>query len=321
MPVLPELVPVLEGVAKARAHLPDASMPVAERRALIHRGMDQRAKAVARPAPPVARSDRQVAVEGGTITVRTYTPDLPGPLPGHVYVHGGGWWLGELDHRDAVCGHLAVGAGCVVVSVAHRLAPEHRFPTPVHDCHTALRWVADQADRLGIDATRLSVGGDSSGANLAAATTLMARDTGGPSLLAQVLEIPALDLTLSQPSVNQPAEAALLTRDDLAANIAQYCDPQDRHVPYASPLLAEDLTGLPQALIMTAEFDILRDDGAAYGRRLTEAGVPAEVIQWAGHIHGSHEMTAALESARQWQARGARFLTERFRPGNVRPSS
>jgi acetyl esterase len=303
---------MLERVAQARAHLPDESMPVAERRALIHLGMDQRAKSVARPAPPMARIDHQVAVESGTITVRTYTPDLPGPLPGHIYIHGGGWWLGELDHRDAACGHLAADAGCVVVSVAHRLAPEHRFPTPVHDCHTALRWLADQAGRLGIDATRLSIGGDSSGANLAAATALLVRDKGGPSLLAQVLEIPALDLTLGQPSVNAPSEAAMLTRDDLAANIAQYCDPLDRRNPYASPLLAEDLTGLPQALIMTAEFDILRDDGAAYGRRLTEAGVPAEVIQWAGHVHGSHEMTAPLETARQWQAQVAEFLTERF---------
>ncbi|MEO3829563.1 alpha/beta hydrolase [Actinomadura sp. B10D3] len=309
MPVLPELVPMLDRVAQARAHMPGASTPVAERRAFIHRGMDQRVKAVALPMPPVTCADHEVPVEGGTITVRVYRPDLAGVLPGHVYVHGGGWWLGELHHRDAVCARLAADAQCAVVSVAHRLAPEHRFPVPVHDCRDALRWVAANAGRLGVDAARLSIGGDSSGANLAAATALMARDQGGPALVAQVLEIPALDLTLKQPSVNEPAEAALLTRDDLAADIERYCDPEDRTDPYASPLLAGDLSGLPPALIMTAEFDILRDDGAAYGRRLTEAGVPAEVVQWDGHVHGSHEMTAILESARRWQAHVAGFLT------------
>jgi acetyl esterase len=311
MPVLPELVPMLDRVAQARAHMPDGSTPVAERRAFIHRGMDQRVKAVALPMPPVASADHEVSVEGGTITVRVYRPDVAGALPGHVYVHGGGWWLGELHHRDAVCARLAADARCAVISVAHRLAPEHPFPTPVHDCRAALQWVAGNAERLGIDAGRLSIGGDSSGANLAAATALMVRDQGGPSLVAQVLEIPALDLTLGQPSVNEPADAALLTREDLAADIERYCAPEHRDDPYASPLLAADLAGLPPTLIMTAEFDILRDDGSAFGRRLTAAGVPAEVVQWDGHVHGSHEMTAILESARRWQAHVARFLTGR----------
>jgi acetyl esterase len=261
----------------------------------------------------VERADHQVAVEGGSITVRSYTPDLPGPLPGHLYVHGGGWWLGELDHRDALCARLAVEARCTVISVAHRLAPEHRFPTPVHDCAAALRWVADHAGSLGVDGTRLSIGGDSSGANLAAATALLARDEGGPALLAQVLEIPALDLTMGQPSLNGSEEGALLRREDLAADIDRYCEAGDRRHPYASPLLAEDLAGLPEALIMTAEYDVLRDDGEAYGRRLVEAGVPAEVVCWEGHVHGSHEMTAVLESARRWQDRVAGFLRDRLK--------
>lgn len=190
MPVLPELVPMLDRIAQARVHMPDASTPVAERRAFIHRGMDQRAKAVALPMPPGTRADHEVPVEGGTITVRVYRPDLAGVLPGHVYVHGGGWWLGELHHRDAVCARLAADARCAVVSVAHRLSPEHRFPGPVHDCRDALRWVAGNAGRLGVDAARLSIGGDSSGANLAAATALMVRDQGGPALVAQVLRFP-----------------------------------------------------------------------------------------------------------------------------------
>ena len=139
----------------------------------------------------------------------------------------------------------------------------------------------------------------------------MARDKGGPALRAQVLEIPALDLTMSQPSVNEDAQDVMLTRDNLTSDIERYCDPQDRRHPLASPLLADDLTGLPPALIMTAEHDILRDDGEAYGRRLTQAEGSAEVIRWAGHVHGSHEMTAVLESAREWQSRVATFLRDR----------
>lgn len=312
MPVLPELAPMLARIEAARAHLPDAVSPVAERRAAIHRGMDQRAGAVALPPPPVAVTDHAVPVEGGEIALRTYRPDGPGLLPCHVYVHGGGWWLGELAHRDAICARLAADAGCLVASVAHRLAPEHRFPVPVRDCVTALRWVAAHADPLGVDASRLSIGGDSSGANLAAATALVTRDEGGPALVAQVLEIPALDLTMGQPAVTAVAGPVVLTRDDLADNIARYADSEDRPHPYASPLLAPDLSGLPPALVMTAEFDILRDDGAAYARRLVEAGGSAELVEWAGHVHGSHEMTAVLESARDWQARVAAFLRSRY---------
>jgi acetyl esterase len=313
VPILPELVPMLARVDEARAHLPDPSLPAAERRAAIHRGMAQRSAMVA-PAPPVVTSDHQVPVEDGTITVRAYRPPdaEPGPLPVHLYVQGGGWWLGELDHRDALCAHLATDAGCVVVSVAHRPAPEHPFPIPVHDCHTALLWTADHAPDLGIDATRITIGGASSGANLAAATTLMARDKGGPALAAQVLDIPALDLTMSLPSAKGVGAKTLMSPEDLAADIARYCSPGDLSDPYASPLLADDLRGLPEALIMTAEYDILRDDGAAYARRLSEAGVPSELICWPGHVHGSHEMTAMLQSARDWQAREASFLRDVF---------
>ncbi|GAA4444624.1 alpha/beta hydrolase [Phytohabitans houttuyneae] len=312
MPALPELAPMLARIEAARAHVPDPALPVAERRAAIHRGMDQRAAAVALPPPPVAVTDHAVPVEGGEITVRTYRPDVEGPLPAHLYVHGGGWWLGTLAHRDAACARLAVDARCVVASVAHRLAPEHWFPVPVRDCVAALMWLAGRAAELGVDASRLSIGGDSSGANLAAATALVARDEGGPALVAQVLEIPALDLTMSQPSVNATAGPVVLTRDDLAENIARYADPADLRHPYASPLLAPDLSGLPPALVMTAELDILRDDGAAYGRRLVEAGGSAEVVEWAGHVHGSHEMTAVLVSAREWQARAAAFLRAHY---------
>jgi acetyl esterase len=259
----------------------------------------------------VDRVDRAVPADGGEILVRAYRAlDSGASVPGHVYVHGGGWWLGTLEHRDRLCAARAVSTGCVVVSVAHRLAPEHRYPGPVEDVYAALRWVVANAPDLGIDGSRVSIGGDSSGANLAAAAALISRDRGGPALVAQVLEIPALDLTMSQPSIEEYAEGYALTRHDLAANIDHYCDRGQRGEPYASPALAADLSRLPPALIMTAEYDVLRDDGELYGRRLNEAGIPAGTICWSGHIHGSHEMTAVLPSARDWQATVESYLRE-----------
>jgi acetyl esterase len=198
----------------------------------------------------------------------------------------------------------------VVVSVAHRLAPEHRYPVPVKDVYAALQWVVDSAQDLGIDQSRISIGGDSSGANLAAAVALMSRERGGPAIVAQILEIPALDLTMGQPSIEQYADGYALTRDDLADNINHYCDADERREPFVSPALADDLGGVPPALIMTAEYDVLRDDGDLYGRRLNEAGTSARAICRAGHIHGSHEMTAILPSARAWQAKVQSYLRE-----------
>jgi acetyl esterase len=302
---------MLARINQARGHVPDEVIPIAQRREAIHRMMDQRAAAVVAAPPEIDRHDRAVPVDGGEIVVRIYRPPAAGPsLPGHVYVHGGGWWLGTLDHRDRVCASRAVNVGCVVVSVAHRLAPEHRYPVPAEDVFAALQWVAAHAPDLGVDPMRISIGGDSSGANLAAAATLMSRDRGCPALVAQTLEIPALDLTMSQPSIEDSATGYVLTRDELTDNIDLYCAPDERSQPYASPALAVDLAGLPPALIMTAEYDVLRDDGAMYARRLSGAGVRAEVICWAGHVHGSHEMTAMVPSAQDWQARVESFLRE-----------
>lgn len=311
MTVLPELEPMLARINAARSQGMDETVPLVQRREFIHRSMDQRAASVAAAAPEVDRSDRPVPVDGGEIAVRVYRPlGSAASRPGHVYVHGGGWWLGTLDHRDRVCASRAVNVGCVVVSVAHRLAPEHRYPVPVEDVYAALQWVVANAPDLGIDASRVSIGGDSSGANLAAAVALMSRDRGGPALVAQVLEIPALDLTMSQPSIEQNATGYALTRQDLTDDISRYCDADQRREPYASPALADDLSGLTPALIMSAEFDVLRDDGELYARRLNQAGTPAEAICWSGHIHGSHEMTAVLPSAREWQAGVEAFLRE-----------
>jgi acetyl esterase len=311
LPVLPELEPMLARINEARSRTMDDTATLSQRREFIHHAMDQRAAAVSAAAPDVDRCDRTVPVDGGEVVVRVYRPvGAAGSLPAHVYVHGGGWWLGTLDHRDRLCASRAVNVGCVVVSVAHRLAPENRYPVPVEDVYGALRWTVANAPDLGIDASRLSIGGDSSGANLAAAVVLLSRDRGGPALVAQTLEIPVLDLTMSQPSFESDAEGYALTRQELADNIDRYCNLDQRREPYASPALADDLAGLPPALIMSAEYDVLRDDSERYARRLDEAGTPAEAICWPGHIHGSHEMTAVLPSARAWQAKVEAFLRE-----------
>lgn len=315
MPVLPELAPMLAQITKARTRAAAAGATTAERRAGIHAGMDQRAAAVIEPPPAVARHHHRLPVPGGEIVVRVCRPDRPDrpdTLPGHVYVHGGGWWLGTLDHRDAQCAWLAHHVGCVVASVGYRLAPEHRYPAPVEDVYATLEWLRRRAPELGVDTDRLSIGGDSSGANLAAAAALMSRDRGGPRLVAQTLEIPALDLTMSQPSVAAYATGYVVTRDELAEQIERYCDPDRRTEPYASPALASDLTGLPPALIMTAEYDLLCDDGTLYARLLREAGVPTREICWQGHVHGSYEMTRVLASAREWRAAVGEFLRDAY---------
>ncbi|MBB5790072.1 alpha/beta hydrolase [Jiangella mangrovi] len=315
MPVLPELHPMVSRIAQARQFPADPAQSVADRRAAIHRGMDQRAATVTLPAPALVthRDHTITADDGGSIDLRSYHPggEPAGdeqPRPGHVYVHGGGWWLGTLDHRDALLARRAVSTGSVVVSVAHRPAPERRYPVPAEDVYAALSWVAAHADTFQVDPGRLSIGGDSSGANLAAAAVLMARDRGGPRPAAQVLEIPVLDLTLAHAEREADPDAVVLTYDELAENIERYCDPDRRGEPYASPLLSPDLSGLPPTLIMTAEFDVLRGDGRAYAERLAAARVPVTLHEWAGHVHGSHDMTAVVASARDWQGEVDDFL-------------
>ena len=245
--------------------------------------------------------DHPVAVDGGEITVRVYR-DADGPVPVFLYLHGGGWWLGDLDSADVFCRSIAKLAGCAVVSVDYRRAPEHHFPVPLEDAYSALIWAVDNADALAFDATRVAVGGESAGANIAASLALLARDRGGPTLCGQVLDVPALDFTLAQPSIAELGEGYGLTRTETKRCIDLYLGRDTvRTDPLASPLHA-DVAGLPPALIMTAEFDLLRDDGAAYANRLQAAGVTATLHCWPGLTHGiAHaakllpEITAAYD--------------------------
>ncbi|HEV8297393.1 MAG TPA: alpha/beta hydrolase [Acidimicrobiales bacterium] len=287
MALLPALQAVLDSAASAAR--PDAGATIDELRARAHESMLATFLAFSGPPAPIARIDEHLApVEGDKIRVRVYTPLGEPPFGVHVYFHGGAFWLGHPEHFDTGSCNLAAGAGCVVASVDYRLAPEHPFPTPVEDCYAALQWVVANAPSLGVDPTRVSIGGGSAGGSLTAAVALMARDRGGPDLALQVLEIPVTDLTMSQPSVVENGTGYLLTRESIAQYVDYYTpNPADRTSPYASPLLAADLRGLPPALVTTMEYDPLRDEGESYARRLQEAGVPVSHRRWGGHFHGS----------------------------------
>lgn len=300
MPLEPRLRPLVALGNKMPA--PDDSVSYGERRAAAARQFQRFHWAVLRPGPKVASVTNEfVPVDGGRITVRLYRPFGGGVLPLHVFIHGGGWCTGTLDERDCRCRALAADAHCVVASVEYRLAPECQYPTAPEDCYAALCWLVAHADRLGVNPAAVTVGGESAGGNLAAVAALMARDRNGPELRLQMLDVPGTDLTMSQPSVRQLGEGYLLTRHEMEHFIANYLpDPSAATEPYASPLLAPDLSGLPPAHVMTAEFDPLRDEGAAYAERLREAGVAVEEVRLAGHIHPSFAFTQLLQSARDY---------------------
>jgi acetyl esterase len=202
----------------------------------------------------------------------------------------------------------------VVVSVDYRLAPEHKFPIPVEDCYAALLWTFEHADELQIDTSRMSIGGGSAGGNLTAVVAMMIRDRSGPPVVLQVLDIPVTDLTLSCASIVENGEGYLLTRDAIEQYVELYLDdPGDAKHPYASPLLADDLSGLPPAVVMTAELDPLRDEGEAYAARLGDAGVSVRHKRWLGHVHGSSSMTALVPSARDWRDEVIQALRDAYR--------
>lgn len=236
---------------------------------------------------------RNVRIPGpaGEIPLRVYTPAGDGPFPGLVYFHGGGFVLCGLDTHDGTCRSLANASGCVVVSVDYRLAPEHPFPAAPEDCHAATRWVADHAADFGIDATRLAVGGDSAGGNMAAVVSMMARDGGGPALRFQLLVYPVTNCDFETASYRENADGYMLTRDMMRWFWQQYLpDPARAAEAYASPLRAPELAGLPPGLCITAGYDPLRDEGEAYAERLREAGVDCRSSHYPGMIHGFFSM-------------------------------
>ena len=301
MPVDPIIQPILDAINAAG--LPDRSLPVAQRRAMANAAAAKSFVAMSEPGPDMASvRDHTIAVDGGKITVRVFVPRRATVLPIHVNFHGGGWFMGTLELDEAAMRWIASEVGCIVASVDYRLAPEYRYPTAAEDCYAALLWTVAHAAELGGDPSTVSVGGGSAGGNLAAVVAQMARDRGGPPLVFQLLEIPVTDCTLSQPSVDENGEGYMLTKASMHDMVNDYLGDLNKATePYASPLLAADLSGLPPALIMTCEYDPLRDDGDAYAQRLREAGVPVTIRCWPGMIHGAGAFTAILPSAREYR--------------------
>jgi acetyl esterase len=265
-------------------------------------------------APEMTVKDLAAESAAGSIPLRLYRPPAAeggAPLPALIYFHGGGWVIGDLETHDVLCRQLAQQSGCVVVAVDYRLAPEHKFPAAVDDCWAATRWIASHAGELGIDGRRLAVGGDSAGGNLAAVIAVMARDAGAPALGFQLLIYPATDTTRVAPSHAEFADGYLLTRNMTGWFTAHYMRNADDETDWrASPLRVPSLAGLPPALIMTAGFDPLRDEGEAYAGRLRDAGVTVDYICYGGMIHGFLPLGRALDTANRAVAHAAASLRQ-----------
>ena len=258
-------------------------------------------EAAPRPqGPEVHRvEDQSFPGPAGDVPVRVYTPEGAGPFPALVWFHGGGWVIGSPSMSDATMRIIANEVGCVAVSVDYRLAPESKFPAAADDCYAATKWVADSAAALNVNGGKIAVGGDSAGGNLAAVVSLMARDKGGPPLSLQVLVYPVIDRDYSRPSYRENAEGYLLSKEMMVWFWDLYLrNEADASNPYAAPIKAADLTGVAPALVITAEFDPLRDEGEAYGQRLADAGVPTVCSRYDGMIHGFFGMVEAIDRSR-----------------------
>lgn len=239
-------------------------------------------------------------ITAGDVPARVYRPHGDGPFPVVMMFHGGGWVIGDLETADSQSREVCRGAGVVVISVDYRLAPEHRFPAAAEDCYSATLWAAQHAGAHDGDPGSLAVAGDSAGGNLAAVVAQMARDRGEPWIAFQLLVYPVTDgVNFNRPSYRDNADGFLLTAEAMHWFWDHYAPaPGDRRNPYASPLLGGDLSSLPPALVMTAEYDPLRDEGEAYGRALADAGVAAEIIRYDGFIHGFFAHTQTIPATR-----------------------
>ena len=242
--------------------------------------------------------DRKIPGPDGEIPIRLYYPDGDAPFATLVYFHGGGWVIGDLDTHHGFCHALAKTSGCLVVAVDYRLAPEHRYPAAVEDAYAATTWVAENSELIQADPDRFAVCGDSAGGHLAAVVSLMARDRKGPRIDLQILIYPITDCSFDTPSYEENREGYMLTHDLMKwfwnhfINIESEADD-----PYVSPLRAESFRDLPPALILTAEYDPLRDEGDAYAEKLQGAGVNVTLTRYPGMIHAFIRMTAQLDKA------------------------
>jgi acetyl esterase len=275
------------------------------------RALEARAALMNQTLEPVHEvAERVIPGPGGDLKLRIYRPDRAGPLPVLAYYHGGGWVRGSLDTHEPLCRALTNQVGCLVVSVDYRLAPEAKYPAAVDDCYAATCWVAEHARELGVDASRLAVGGDSAGGNLAAVISQLARDRGGPPIKFQLLLYPVTGYDFETESYRQNAEGYMLERQDMIWYWQQYLPNEAAaREPYAAPLLG-DLRGLPPAHVTTAEYDPLRDEGMAYAEALRAAGVPTTSRCYEGLIHGFYGMAAVVDRARQARDETAEALRQ-----------
>ena len=291
MSLHPQVAALLERVA--RSPLP----PYHTVPAFVARRIYRDTRAALSPrAPEIAEVRLQVF--NNAVAVRSYRPVRDEVLPALVFFHGGGWTIGDLDTHDVVCRQLALGARCAVFSVDYRLAPEHPFPAAVDDCFFATRFVFENAKTLGVDPQRIAVGGDSAGGNLAAVVALMARAAGGPPLAYQLLIYPATDQRCQFASHERNGEGYLLTKDGIRFFRGGYLPNEaDRTDWRASPLLAASHAGLPPALVLTAGYDPLLDEGRAYAERLAKAGVEVSYREFCDMVHGFVLFGGAVDAA------------------------
>ena len=308
----PELIPLIQEM-DPRGGL--APFTAEEKRQAYRRAVSRSG-----PPEPVAEvSDRAVTGSAGEIPIRIYHPKLgEGRLPIVLYLHGGGFVSGDLDTHDPLCRQLANHVPAMVVAVDYRLAPEHCFPAAPDDCFSVLQWLAASGDLIGGDGSRIAVVGDSAGGNLAAVLALMARDRNASPLTAQVLIYPMLDATLACESLVENAFVPPFTLVDCVSAWQQYLPPDaDRRNPHVSPLRATSLAGLPPALVITAELDILASEGSAYVERLKEAGVDVEHEHFQQTIHGFFQWGGVVSAARLAMNRVVQYLQRRLAPGTV----
>jgi acetyl esterase len=294
MPLDPQAQKVVDALAALNLKAFKDSTPAEARES-----MRSRTAALGPFEEVAAVADHRVPVTGGEITVRVYRPAGVGPHPVLVFYHGGGWVIGDLYTHDGICRSIVNAAGCAVASVDYRLAPEFKYPTPVDDSYAGLLWVVANATRLGLDAARVAVGGDSAGGNLAAVMALMARDRRGPRLLLQILIYPVTNYDFNTVSYRENATGFVLSTEDMRWFWRHYLSREEQgREPLVSPLLAKSLADLPPALVITAGCDPLRDEGEAYAGRLRDAGVAVTLTQYSGMFHGFLRMTRILDQSR-----------------------
>ncbi|MBI3247645.1 MAG: alpha/beta hydrolase [Deltaproteobacteria bacterium] len=307
MPLHPQVKTVLDLMTAAGPPLHHLTPQAARQAILAMRATTGESERVAKV------EDRTYRAAAGHLPVRIYTPDGNGPFPVLVYFHGGGWVVGSVDIVDASCRALANQAGCLVMSASYRLAPENKFPAAAEDAYAAIQWAALNAASLNGDPSRLAVAGESAGANLAAVAAIMAQERGTPQMALQLLLYPVMNHDFTTQSCKENAEGYFLTTEMMQWFWKQYLNSDaDGENPYASPLRVKRLQNMTPAAIYTAEFDPLRDEGAAYAAKLREAGIPVTYKCQAGLIHGYMGMANAVEPARQARDDAAAALRAAF---------